>query len=228
MDNSILVSCVMPTRGRLELARKAVDCWRSQTYANTELLILDDDDEPSFPGGLDDSRIWYKANLGRWNIPQKLNQLCAAAKGEVIVRFDDDDWSAPRRIEDQLQRLLDSGLGVSGYHAMVFVDESGNCRKYVNDRNAYALGTSLMFLKSFWAEHPFDEMKSLGSDNAFGRVAREAHQLVTADPGELMFARAHSSNSNEKRMNAYQRVQPNECAFVLEVESLPVLAHSQI
>ncbi len=145
----------------------------------------------------------------------------------MIVRFDDDDWSAPGRIEDQLQRLLESGLGVTGYHAMVFIDESGNCRKYVNDRNAYALGTSLMFLKSFWAAHPFDEMKSLGSDNAFGRVAREAHQFITEDAGQLMFARVHSANSNEKKMNAYQRVRPDECAFVLEAESLPVLASNQ-
>ncbi len=198
MDNSILVSAIMPTRGRRELARKAVDYWRAQTYANTELIIIDDDDDPSFPGGIEDPRIFYRQNLGRWNIPQKLNQLCVVARGEVIVRFDDDDYSAPGRIEDQLQRLMDSGLGVSGYHSMIFLNESGDCRKYVNDRNSYALGTSLMFLKSFWAEHPFDEMKSLGSDNAFGTIAREAHQLITEDTRDLIFARAHSRNSIEK------------------------------
>ncbi len=222
MDNSILVSAIMPTRGRPELARKAVECWQWQTYTNTELLILDDDDDPSFPGGVNGSDIYYKANLGRWNIPQKLNQLCAQANGEVIVRFDDDDWSAPGRIEDQLQRLLDSGLGVTGYHSMMFVDESGNCRKYVNDRNSYALGTSLMFLKQFWTEHSFDEMKSLGSDNAFGNEARKISQLITEDAGELMFARAHVKNSNEKDLRApsYRRVTPEESAFALRVESL--------
>ena len=35
------------------------------------------------------------------------NKVIAEAKGEFIAFFDDDDFSAPRRVELQLQRLLE-------------------------------------------------------------------------------------------------------------------------
>ena len=44
-----LISAIMPARGRSEMAAAAVECWRRQTWQNTELLILDDADCPAFP-----------------------------------------------------------------------------------------------------------------------------------------------------------------------------------
>ena len=44
-----LVSAIMPARGRPAMAAAAVECWRRQTWPNTELLILDDADCPAFP-----------------------------------------------------------------------------------------------------------------------------------------------------------------------------------
>jgi len=44
-----LVSAIMPTRSRSEMAVAAVECWKSQTWQDTELLILDDADCPAFP-----------------------------------------------------------------------------------------------------------------------------------------------------------------------------------
>ncbi len=217
METFPLITCIMPTRGRPKLAPMAVDCWLSQSYPNKELLILDDGDDPSFPENwIAPAGVTRTVTAGtiRYSIPEKLNMLCEMANGDIICRFDSDDWSAPGRITDQVQRLLDSGLSVCGYHSMIFVDESGNCRKYVNDRS-YALGTSLMFKKDFWKEHPFNVKHRVGSDNFFVTDAREARQLSSADPVELMFARAHDSNTSEKKMNAYQRVSAEECEFVM-------------
>ena len=44
-----LVSAIMPCRGRPAMARAAVECWRQQTWQNTELLVLDDADCSAFP-----------------------------------------------------------------------------------------------------------------------------------------------------------------------------------
>ena len=44
----ILVSAIMPTRSRPALSRAALNCFLAQTYEPRELVILDDDDDPSF------------------------------------------------------------------------------------------------------------------------------------------------------------------------------------
>ena len=44
----MLISAIMPTRGRQAYAIDAVSCFRCQTYPDKELIILDDADNPSF------------------------------------------------------------------------------------------------------------------------------------------------------------------------------------
>ncbi len=217
MDNSILVSCVMPTRGRAHLAPLAVECFLSQTYPNKELLILDDGDEPSFPAGWQPpAGVKYSISDGtiRYNIPQKLNALCESAHGEIICRFDDDDWSSRDRIESQLQRLLESGRSVTGFHSMIFIDELGSMRKYRGELN-YCLGSSMMFRRTYWASHRWNEKKIVGSDNAFGREAAIGGELISVDAGRFMYARVHASNTSPKEMHLYGEVRQDELPAVL-------------
>lgn len=215
--SEILVSAIMPTRGRSKFAPGALDCFMSQTYPNMELIIIDDDDDPSFP--LDwtpPPRVKRVLENIRYNIPMKLNKLCGHAVGPVIVRFDDDDWSAPNRVETQLELLLSSGKSVTGYNSMVFVDGEGQ-KKIYRGASFYALGTSLMFKREFWHTHPFKENKFTGSDNIFGRAARENNEIICVPAGNMMYARAHTSNTSRKQMDAYLDLQPGDLPEVLSV-----------
>lgn len=217
MDLPILVSCVMPTRARPQFAPLAVDCFQAQTYPHKELLILDDEDEPSFPADwIPPQGINRNVETIRFNIPQKLNKLCAAARGDVICRFDDDDWSAPDRIETQLSRLMDSGLSVTAFNAMVFVDDAGNMRKYRGTRD-YGLGSSMMFLRSYWESHRWYEKKIVGSDNAFAREAAAIGEIASVDAGRFMYARAHATNTSPKEMHLYGEVGMDEIPAVLSL-----------
>lgn len=202
------VSAIMPTRGRPALAARALQCFLSQTYWNRDLIIVDDADNPSFPGALPSlDGIQYVRNAERLSIPAKLNQCCQRATGEVICRFDDDDWSAPERMIDQVQRLMDTGVAVTGYHSILFLDErTPRAVKYCG-HDRYALGTSLCFLKSFWASHPFrrgPHHPSIGEDNEFIADARAAGQLIACDAGVLMVARAHAGNTSLKTFSGLE------------------------
>jgi glycosyltransferase involved in cell wall biosynthesis len=59
---------------------------------------------------------------GRPTIGAKRNIGVEAATGEVVAHFDDDDWSAPGRLEEQVRRLVSSGASVSGFRSMKFTD----------------------------------------------------------------------------------------------------------
>ena len=39
-----LISCIMPTRGRPELAPVAIRCFEAQDWTNKELVVIDDED----------------------------------------------------------------------------------------------------------------------------------------------------------------------------------------
>ncbi len=194
----------MPTRGRQALAKLAVECFLSQTHADRDLVILDDHDDPSFPFGYDHPLIRYYAldyTVGKLNIPQKRNWVNGLAKGQTICHWDSDDYSAPTRLEQQMQLMETSGKQVVGYSSMFFYDEaSDRAFHWESARNIYALGTSLVYRKEFWQAHPYIEGYFVGSDNMFVKAALNAGQLVSVHAGPMMVARVHANNTSEKRL----------------------------
>src|SRR5690606_14520842 len=116
MGASPLISCLMVTGNRSRLARRAIECFRSQTYTNRELVIIDDgaeDYEPMLQPYRDACVIHYhriepdpKRFLGGLR-----NLSLDAANGEVLAQWDDDEWYHPQRLERQVESIL-AGAGV--------------------------------------------------------------------------------------------------------------------
>jgi glycosyltransferase involved in cell wall biosynthesis len=90
-----------------------VSCFCAQTYAELELLILDDSEAPSalFKSSSNrDPRIHYSHMPRRMTIGEKRNWLIEQSRGAIIVQFDDDDYYAPRYVERMVQNLGDDDL----------------------------------------------------------------------------------------------------------------------
>lgn len=194
-----LVSAIMPTRARPQFAREAVNLFLAQTWPNKELVIVDDEDAPSIPGPLsvaytlnmENVNFRYERLRTKQSIGAKRNIACSRAQGEIIIHFDDDDHSAPGRMADQVERLLSSGLELTGYSEMLFFD--GNVWRMYSGRKDYILGTSFCYRKSLWERHPFT-WANIGEDLAFQRGI--PHTAVPA--GSLMWARTHPGNTSKR------------------------------
>ncbi len=195
----MLVSAVMPTRGRPEYAAMAVECFLSQTWENKELVILDDFDTPSFPKRVEHPLIrYYQTENIVFNIPVKRNRVNALAQGEIIWHLDSDDWSSPDRMAEQVARLDESGKAVTGYYRLLFHrDSDGTAYEYFGHKG-YVCGTSLCYRKDFWEQQRFIENKFTGSDNHFVRAARDASQLDAVIGGPSLVARIHPGNTNHR------------------------------
>ena len=190
----------MPTRGRQKWAAQAVDCYRAQTYADRELIVIDDEDDRSFPSGLEAPNITYVLQRAiRRNIPQKLNDACQLARGQVIAKWDSDDWYAPERIADEVQMLRSSGKAVAGYNTILFFNESTQEVREYRGNPIWASGTSLCFRKDWWQQHPFIEQPPIGSDTRFSGAAEQERQTVTKPSGQTIVARLHPGNTAPKR-----------------------------
>lgn len=187
------VSCVMPTFNRPQYVPMAIRCFFQQSYLNKELIIVDDGGEKfEIP---DDPRVIYMKLHNKTPTGTKRNLGADNARGEVIVNWDDDDFSASYRLQDQVARLVSTAKGVTGYNATVNYDEAtGLFYKNMGGPPYFASGTSQCYMKSWWALHPFPDC-SFGEDSVFSRTARLANELSIADVGKTMVARKHANNT---------------------------------
>jgi O-antigen biosynthesis protein len=194
-----MVTCLCITRNRREWLPRAIECFRSQSYANRELLIVADGADVSdlVPS---DPAIRLVCVGARLSIGDKRNYACALARGEIIAHWDDDDFSAPGRVLDQVGRLLSTSKAVTGYRTMRFTD--GRQWWLYEGDPAFVVGASLSYRKAWWSEHPFASVQ-VGEDNGFVAAAASKGQLASGGPaGELMHASIHAANTSPRQTSA--------------------------
>lgn len=102
------VTVLMPVHnGALYLA-EAVDSILRQTFADFELLVLDDgstDDTPHILGACSDPRLAVIRNEKNVGVIAALNRGLEVAKGEFVARMDADDVALPNRLQRQVDFL---------------------------------------------------------------------------------------------------------------------------
>lgn len=103
------VSVICPTYQRAERHPLLYTAFNHQTYADKELLVIDDSPEKSpFFTNLQDDRVTYQFLSSYYNIGHKRNLLIDLAKGEIIVNFDDDDFYAPTYIQTMVDAIQEA------------------------------------------------------------------------------------------------------------------------
>ncbi len=130
MGSNPLVSCVCPTFNRPIYLRHSVELFLAQTWKNAELIIVDDSD-PSKKADLPrDPRIKIYPMKERLTIGEKHNLGNAAAQGDAIAFWDDDDYFSPRRLVRQLDPLLSGEAELVGFQRNLVL-EAGPIPRFV-------------------------------------------------------------------------------------------------
>ena len=189
-----LVSAIMLTKNRARYVPQAVNSFLQQTFKNSELIILDDGTESIEHLIPKDPRIVYRHVEAVRTIGTKRNMACTMAKGDIILNWDDDDWSHPQRIESQVKRLQASGRQITGYNRILYWDEvNAKSYKFI-DPKIYACGASQCFWKTWWEKHPYLG-KQTGEDQKMAWTAAKLGQLDCEDGGQMLVARVHPGNT---------------------------------
>src|SRR5690349_6969382 len=104
----------MPTADRRPFVGQAIRCFLAQDYPEKELVIVDDGAEsvadlvPAHPD------IRYFRLEKRATVGAKRNFACHETQGEILVHWDDDDWSAPWRLSYQVEQLRQAQADICG------------------------------------------------------------------------------------------------------------------
>jgi|SRR5271157_410284 len=209
---SLLVTAVMLTRNRPQYVPLAIAQFLDQTYANCELMILDDGDPVVVP---QHPRIAYRHLDKTQTIGGKRNIGCGLASGDVIVNWDDDDWSHSDRIATQVARLQSSGKQLTGYNELLYWNEpDGKTYKFVC-KEPYAAGSSQCFYRAWWEGHRYPNIQS-GEDQAMSMMAAKAGQLDCQDGGQMLVARAHFGNTWKPPLGNWEFPEWDRAAFPSE------------
>lgn len=120
MDNPFF-TVVIPTHNRSNLLKRAITSVLDQTFANFEIIIVDDhssDETLSIVRSFSDTRIRYMINNRTKGACGARNVGIFSAKGKWVAFLDDDDvW-----LTEKLQSQYESALNVSETVGLICTD----------------------------------------------------------------------------------------------------------
>lgn len=122
-----MVSVIMPAYNSGKYIKDAISSVLEQTYADFELLIVNDaseDDTEAVVQSFNDDRIRYFKNNQSMGAAICRNSAIRHAKGEFIAFLDSDDLWKPEKLEKQLAFMMQNNCAFS-YTAYEEMNESG-------------------------------------------------------------------------------------------------------
>lgn len=167
------MSIIIPTFNRAALLSECLKSILSQTYADFEVIIVDDgstDDTEKVVAELD-NRISYCKLQKTANLSVLRNYGIEHSKGEFIAFCDDDDLWIPEKLSRQMKfmkqfnivctnaEIIDSaGMSLSGIYFKEFEDDVQLNTVHLLIRN-FVMTSTVCLRKKILPELPFDYIK---------------------------------------------------------------------
>lgn len=176
-----MVACIMLANGREQMVKRSLHSFLAQTYERKHLVILDTGDESAgYFGDYDGvSHHWADLSLQSWSIGRLRNHANELFDSQLIAHWDSDDWSHPRRLEEQVELMHVTGKDAVGYNDMLFWDTRKQFPAPWNPQPTNALPCNEAWL--YESHHP---TRFLGSSMLYKRKAWEASPFHPDEPNE--------------------------------------------
>ena len=191
---SELVSCILATRDRNRFFPQALRCYLSQRWTERELIVVDDGEEPvaSLCAGIPGVRYLRLDRVTATGT--KLNLGIENARGEVLVKIDDDDYYHPEFLATAAGSLLASGRrrAIAGWDCCLVMLAGEPGLRFSG--HGWFCGGTLCFRRRVWESTPFrpipaDEDHWFLEDHNGPRVrVRETEQYILVRHGRNTWA----------------------------------------
>lgn len=180
----IKVSVIIPTYKRAEMLPRAIDSVLEQSYKNIEVVVVDDNNpdtewrkitEKLMQPYETDSRVQYIKHTKNSNGAVARNTGIKFAKGDIVTFLDDDDLYNKRKIEKQVEYLINHSENRAVYCGW---DRDGVCcPKLEGDLSYYILsGDQIIYTNAImmWKDNA---VQCGGWDETFQRHQEAAFLL---------------------------------------------------
>ncbi len=158
-----LICCIcLDPGGRPDFTARAKRSFASQSYSEKTSMFVDTAGSKLSIGALRNGAV---------------DVILRKRPSDIIAHWDWDDWSAPDRLQYQLDFMRSTGVPVVGFNDMAFYDAVRDRVLYYDSRMTnYALGTSLFYKREAWERVKFPDITpedttwqhQIGHDNIRG------------------------------------------------------------
>jgi glycosyltransferase involved in cell wall biosynthesis len=192
------VSCVMPTYNRRRFIQQALRCFANRTYRNAELIVVDDSERSvrSLCEGVEAVRY---LRVGVSTTGGKMNLGIEAARGDILQRFDDDDYYAPRFLQSSVEHLLGKDPGrtlVTRCCFLTLVRSDGILR---HSGHGWTAGGAFCFLRDLWRRTPFRDADT--SEDSYFLHDLKPEIVRICDAEQYIVVRHDQNNWSSMRLN---------------------------
>jgi len=197
------VSYVIPTGDRTVFLRQALDYIARQrlSVVQREVVIVDGGARPlrwrgadlsSYLTGLDVKVVHVDPST---TVGDRRNIGADAARGDIVVHVDDDDWYGRDYTLTVIGALVSSGAAVVGLGEFFFYDVFYR-RGWTTIKLRVPTGATMAYRRSTWKATPFRSTQ-LGEDNDFLTDLRaKGAEFVTLHRPDLFMYIRHRRNSS--------------------------------
>ncbi len=190
-----MVSALMPTADRRAFVPTAIARFLAQDYPERELVVLDDGSDPVADLIPADPRITYQRLDRPTVLGQKRNFAAETARGEILVHWDDDDWSSVHRLTAQVAAL--ARVDVCGLDRQLWRRLDGRAWRHTwLGRRPWLAGNTLAYWRHAWQRVPFRAVAT-GEDTAFV-WAPGPRTLRALRDESLVIGTIHPGNTSRK------------------------------
>lgn len=214
------VTVIMPAYNAAQFIEDAIRSVMTQTVSDWELLVIDDgsrDDTCKIVEGLaaEDSRVKLLRNEQNMGVANTRNRGLSLCRGEFVAFLDSDDIWLPEKLENQLERLENTGASLC-YTSYGIMDDAGNPSRgdyLVPEKADYrkllkenVIGCSTVMLRRKDAQHYRFETTLHHEDYALWlRMLKDGIRAAGCTEVLVKWRLVENSRSFDKRKSAHSR-----------------------
>lgn len=177
----------------------------AQTYGNVELLVLGhgiqvDDDFAQRAVCLGIKNVTVLHGDKAQSLGECLNTLVGAATGNIIAKFDDDDYYLPNYLRDQVNTLTNMNADLVGKGSIYFYlpDSDVIARRWKHQEHIwrnFVAGATFVGWREVFLETPFAD-RTRGEDSDFLlRLERKGRKVYSADSFNYLCVRGNTKHT---------------------------------
>ena len=177
----------------------------AQTYENVELVVLghgtqiaDDFKQRALRLGINNVTV-LRSDASQ-SLGECLNMLVSEATGEIIAKFDDDDYYLPNYLRDQVNTLINMNADLVGKGSIYFYlpDSDVIARRWKHKEHIwhnFVAGATFVGWREVFLETPFSD-RTRGEDSDFLlRLERKGRKVYSADSFNYLCIRGNAEHT---------------------------------
>jgi glycosyltransferase involved in cell wall biosynthesis len=132
-------------------------------------------------------------------IGEKRNKLNDAARGDIIIAMDDDDYYPPERIQHVVQKFKQNPkIDLAGSSEIyMYYSDVKEIYKFGPYMPNHATNGTMGWRASYAKTHRYDETVTHAEEKSF--LEEYKHPMIQLDPFKVMLVMSHSENTFDKK-----------------------------